>query len=402
METELQAARIFLYQAAWKLDQGAPDATKHCAMAKRLVTDTAFRVANDALQLLGGYGYLSDYGIEKIVRDLRVHQILEGTNEIMRVIIARALLADAGMSDIHIRTEGRAGRITLTRPQALNALTHAMALAIDAALARWRDDPDVALVLIDAEGPRAFCAGGDLAEIYDAGRRGDFAYPRRFWAEEYRMNAAVARFPKPYVALTQGYVLGGGVGIASHGSHRVVGETSRIAMPECAIGLIPDVGGSHLLAQAPGRLGEYLGLSGHRMGPGDAIHAGFADHFVPEADWPALAARLVETGDPAADRRRRAPGPGRPRCPTLRREIDDAFSAAGPRDAAGPAGGERLGRGGARHPRQAVAAVDGLHAGAGPRRPRRAGRRAGPDPRVPLHRPQPVATATCSRASAPR
>jgi hypothetical protein len=95
METELQAARVFLYQAAWKLDQGAPDATKHCAMAKRLVTDTAFKVANDALQLLGGYGYLADYGIEKIVRDLRVHQILEGTNEIMRVIIARALIAEA-------------------------------------------------------------------------------------------------------------------------------------------------------------------------------------------------------------------------------------------------------------------------------------------------------------------
>jgi len=94
METELQAARIFLYQAAWKLDRKAPDATKSCAMAKRLVTDTAFRVANDALQLLGGYGYLADYGIEKIVRDLRVHQILEGTNEIMRVIIARALIAE--------------------------------------------------------------------------------------------------------------------------------------------------------------------------------------------------------------------------------------------------------------------------------------------------------------------
>ena len=94
METELQAARVFLYQAAWKLDRGAADATKHCAMAKRLVTDTAFEVANDALQLLGGYGYLADFGIEKIVRDLRVHQILEGTNEIMRVIVARALLAE--------------------------------------------------------------------------------------------------------------------------------------------------------------------------------------------------------------------------------------------------------------------------------------------------------------------
>ncbi|MFV0474615.1 MAG: acyl-CoA dehydrogenase family protein [Pikeienuella sp.] len=94
METELQAARVFLRQAAWKLDQGAPDATKHCAMAKRFVTDAAFRVANEALQLHGGYGYLADYGIEKLVRDLRVHQILEGTNEIMRVIVARALLAE--------------------------------------------------------------------------------------------------------------------------------------------------------------------------------------------------------------------------------------------------------------------------------------------------------------------
>jgi alkylation response protein AidB-like acyl-CoA dehydrogenase len=96
METGLQAARVFLYQAAWKLDRGAPDATRHCAMAKRLVTDTAFEVANDALQLLGGYGYLADFGVEKLVRDLRVHQILEGTNEIMRVIVARSLLTERG------------------------------------------------------------------------------------------------------------------------------------------------------------------------------------------------------------------------------------------------------------------------------------------------------------------
>lgn len=94
MEIELQAARTFLRQAAWKLDTGAPDASKFCAMAKRFVTDTSFTVANDALQMLGGYGYLSDYGIEKIVRDLRVHQILEGTNEIMRLITARTLLAE--------------------------------------------------------------------------------------------------------------------------------------------------------------------------------------------------------------------------------------------------------------------------------------------------------------------
>ena len=202
------------------------------------------------------------------------------------------------MSDVAIRVEGRAGRITLTRPQALNALNHQMARAIDAALVAWAEDAAVSLILVDAEGERAFCAGGDIREIYEHGRRGDFGFARRFWADEYRMNARIARYPKPFVALAQGYVMGGGVGIALHGSHRVVGASSRVAMPECAIGLVPDVGGSHLLARAPGRIGEYAGLTGHRMGPGDAIRAGFADAFVPEADWPALAGRLVASGDP--------------------------------------------------------------------------------------------------------
>jgi enoyl-CoA hydratase/carnithine racemase len=230
------------------------------------------------------------------------------------------------VSDILIRVEGRAGRITLNRPQALNALTHAMALAIDRALDAWREDPAVALVVVDAAGDRAFCAGGDLAEIYEAGRRGDFDYPRRFWAEEYRMNANVARYPKPVVSLAQGHVLGGGVGVAAHGSHRIVGDTSKVAMPECAIGLIPDVGGTLLLAQAPGRLGEYLGLTGRRMGPGDAIYAGFADIYVPEVHWPEVTADLVRWGDPGvlADYMGREPACG---IRHVQAEIDDAFSA---------------------------------------------------------------------------
>ena len=230
------------------------------------------------------------------------------------------------MSEVLVRREGRAGRITLARPQALNALSYAMVGRIEAALDAWRDDPEVALVLIDAEGARAFCAGGDIAEIYEAGRRGDFAFGRRFWAEEYRMNAKIARYPKPYVALMQGYVMGGGVGVSGHGSHRVAGETTRVAMPECAIGLVPDVGGTLLLAAAPGRLGEYLGLTGFRMDAGDALFAGFADHFVPEADWPALAARLIETGDPAEIAAFERPAP--PAALADRRaEIDDAFAA---------------------------------------------------------------------------
>ena len=201
------------------------------------------------------------------------------------------------MTDITIRKAGKAGRITLTRPKALNALTHAMCMEIRAALAAWRDDPAIALVLIDAEGERAFCAGGDVAQVYRLAQAGSPDEGREFWADEYRMNAMLAEYPKPVVALMQGFVMGGGVGLGCHVAHRVVGETVQMAMPEAGIGLIPDVGGTLLLARAPDRIGEYLGLTAARMGPGDAIHAGFADHFVPMADWPALIAALCETGD---------------------------------------------------------------------------------------------------------
>ena len=127
------------------------------------------------------------------------------------------------MDDIWIRKEGRAGRITLSRPKALNALTYAMCRQIDAALIGWAGDPDVALVLIDAEGDRAFCAGGDIAEMYATGTAGDFDYGRRFWADEYRMNARLAEFPKPVASFLQGFTMGGGVGVGCHGSHRIVG-----------------------------------------------------------------------------------------------------------------------------------------------------------------------------------
>ena len=201
------------------------------------------------------------------------------------------------MADILIRKEGRAGRITLNRPQALNALTYDMCLAIDAALKDWRNDGDVALVILDAAGDRAFCAGGDIAEMYATGIAGDYGYGRRFWADEYQLNARISEFPKPVVSLLQGFTMGGGVGVGCHGSHRIVGETSQIAMPECGIGLVPDVGGSLLLARAPGRLGEYLGTTGARMGPADAILAGFADCYVPQAIWPGLVTGLIESGD---------------------------------------------------------------------------------------------------------
>ena len=229
------------------------------------------------------------------------------------------------MSGIDIRISGRAGRITIRRPKALNALTYGMVPAIGAALDAWATDGNVSLVIIDAEGDRAFCAGGDIAELYSAGREKDFAYGQRFWRDEYRMNARLAEFDKPILSFMQGFVMGGGVGLGCHASHRIVGDSSRIAMPECGIGLIPDVGGSLLLATAPGRLGEFLALTSTRMGPGDAIFAGFADRYVPEESWPTLITALEDSGELDVIESTRHPLPEAPLMAN-RAEIDRLFS----------------------------------------------------------------------------
>jgi enoyl-CoA hydratase/carnithine racemase len=199
------------------------------------------------------------------------------------------------MTDVFCRIEGQVGRITLNRPDVLNALTHEMCLTVEAALDEWRDV--VRLVIIEAAGDKAFCAGGDIASLYASAQRGDIAYGRKFWQDEYRLNTKIAEYTVPIVSFLQGFTMGGGVGLGCHASHRIVCETSKIAMPECGIGLLPDVGGSLLLANAPGQLGRYLGLTGARMGPGDAIFVGFADAFVPYEQWDALKGALIETGD---------------------------------------------------------------------------------------------------------
>lgn len=202
------------------------------------------------------------------------------------------------MTDIIIRKDGRAGLITLNRPKALNALTWDMCLAIEAALDDWRNDDDVALIIIDGAGERAFCSGGDIADMYKSGQDRDYEYGRNFWRDEYRLNAKIADYNKPVVTFLHGFTMGGGVGVGCHASHRIVCENSQIAMPECGIGLVPDVGGTLLLGQAPGFTGTYLGLTGDRMDAGDAIFAGFADHYVPMDDWPALKAELIQSGTP--------------------------------------------------------------------------------------------------------
>ena len=201
------------------------------------------------------------------------------------------------MSDINIRITGHAGRITFNRPEALNAMTYEMCLAIEDAFDAWRDAPEVKLIIIDAVGDRAFCAGGDIAEMYATGTKGDYGYGRKFWSDEYRLNAKIFNYAKPVVSFMQGFTMGGGVGIGCHGSHRVVGNSSQIAMPECGIGLVPDVGGTLMLALAPGRLGEYLGTTGARMNASDAIFAGFADIYADETGWPDLIDQLETSGD---------------------------------------------------------------------------------------------------------
>lgn len=212
-------------------------------------------------------------------------------------------------AEVTLTVQGRMGRITLNRPSALNALTLDMIRAIRRALEQLKREASVRVVVLDAEGPKAFCAGGDVAALYAAGLAGDEALPRQFWAEEYALDDMIAGFDRPVISLVHGFCMGGGVGLACHARHRVLGETARIAMPECAIGLVPDVGGSALLARAPAGIGPWMALTGARLEPGQAIAAGFADVFIPEAQWTALRTALAETGDPAVLQRFAEPAP---------------------------------------------------------------------------------------------
>ncbi|WP_330358283.1 enoyl-CoA hydratase/isomerase family protein [Streptomyces chartreusis] len=193
-----------------------------------------------------------------------------------------------------VEVRGHAGYLTLNRPKALNALSHIMVRRIDEALAAWEHDPRIDTVVISGAGERGLCAGGDIRSIHDDARSDGMA-SADFWYDEYRLNARTARYRKPYVALMDGIVMGGGVGISAHGSVRVATERSRIAMPETGIGFVPDVGGTHLLSRAPGELGTHLALTGAPVGAADARLCGLVDYFVPSNWLPALLAALADT-----------------------------------------------------------------------------------------------------------
>jgi enoyl-CoA hydratase len=204
------------------------------------------------------------------------------------------------MDEVLIDRIGQAGVITLNRPKALNALTHNMILAIDAALIAWETDPGVTRVIIRQTSDRAFCAGGDIRAITGEIAAGRFADVERFYQHEYRLNRRIARYAKPYIALIDGIVMGGGVGVSFHGSHRVVSEKLLFAMPEVGIGLFPDVGATYLLPRLPGRTGVHLGLTGARIGAADAVWAGLATAYVQSTVFPALFEALVAGDDVSA------------------------------------------------------------------------------------------------------
>lgn len=203
------------------------------------------------------------------------------------------------IDQVRTRVENRIGFIELNRPQALNALSLPMIRAMQAALDAWRDDSRVHAVVVRTLHPRAFCAGGDVRYFYEAGRRGDVAARDAFFTEEYTLDHAIFTYGKPYIALMEGVVMGGGMGI-SQGAHRtgglrIVSETTKMAMPETRIGLFPDVGAGWFLARTPGAIGRYLAVTGATIDAADALYAGLADAYIDTSDIAALLEALRST-----------------------------------------------------------------------------------------------------------
>ncbi|QEO14304.1 enoyl-CoA hydratase/isomerase family protein [Agromyces intestinalis] len=222
------------------------------------------------------------------------------------------------------------GHVTLNRPKAINALSYEMIGLLTGVFDAWRDDSEVGLVVLDGAGDRGFCAGGDIRELHEMATSDRHEDAHRFFREEYRLDAAIARYPKPVVAIMDGITMGGGIGLAGHASIRVVTERSKLAMPETRIGFTPDVGGTWLLASAPGELGVHLALNSRTMDAADALYAGFADAYVPSEHLPHLLQALAERADPGT------PSeivmlfdetPGRSKLALARDWVDACFSA---------------------------------------------------------------------------
>ncbi len=202
--------------------------------------------------------------------------------------------------DVLVNVDRGVGLITLNRPKAINSLTHSMVNAISPVLADWAQDDDIRAVVIDGAGERGLCAGGDIVAIYNSIKDDGGSATRDFWYDEYLLNAQIGRFAKPYVALMDGIVMGGGVGVSAHGNVRVATDTTKMAMPEVGIGFIPDVGGTWILSRTPGLLGLHAALTGQTFDGADAIALGFADHYVPHDKLEAFKAAIIADGVDAA------------------------------------------------------------------------------------------------------
>jgi enoyl-CoA hydratase len=201
--------------------------------------------------------------------------------------------------DVLVSAENGVGLLTLNRPKAINSLNHGMVTTLAKVLSEWENDGSIHTVLLSGAGERGLCAGGDVIAIYHSARA-DGAEARAFWHDEYVLNAYIAHYPKTYVAVMDGIVMGGGVGVAAHAAVRIVTDTTKMGMPEVGIGLIPDVGGTYLLSRAPGRLGLHAALTGAPFSGADAIAMGFADHYVPHDALPAFKDAVVADGVDAA------------------------------------------------------------------------------------------------------
>ena len=222
---------------------------------------------------------------------------------------------------------GALGLITLNRPKALNALTHGMCLGLIRMLGEWAADDAVKTVAIRGAGERAFCAGGDIRAMYESSLAGSNA-AAKFLADEYRADAMVGSFPKPYVALTHGIVMGGGAGVSLHGSHRLADESLTFAMPETGIGFLTDIGATHFLNRCPGETGAYLALTGARIGLADALALGLFTHAVKRDDHEKILARLADGEHPDAALGSFVFKPGLPSLTAERARIDMIFAAA--------------------------------------------------------------------------
>jgi enoyl-CoA hydratase len=231
-----------------------------------------------------------------------------------------------GMAEVDFERRGAVGIIVLNRPKVLNALTHAMIKAIRTRLAAWAVDDGVAAVVVRGEGPRAFCAGGDIRMFYESAGNRDFRV-QEFWHDEYTLMIEIERYPKPYIALLHGIAMGGGLGISLHGGYRVADDGLTLAMPETGIGFFPDVGASWFLSHCPGETGTYLAMSGARIGRDDALALGLVNRALPQEKWPELIDALA-AGEEISDLLHPArPAELSPLLAVRRAEIDAAFSA---------------------------------------------------------------------------